>query len=116
MTHDDAVGAAECLKASLKWPIAMSPTCLHKRLVPCPFFFTQNFFGILVLLHLVLSDKVPILTKIRDTLCGGERFVMEAKETVELYVNWIRDLRDVEPSAVWDWDVVSAMFGMEERG
>ncbi|KAK3355790.1 hypothetical protein B0H65DRAFT_58038 [Neurospora tetraspora] len=116
MTQDDAIGAAECLKASLKWPIAMSPTCLDKRLVPCPFFFTQNFFGILVLLHLVLSDKVPILTKIKDTLCGGERFEMEAKETVELYVNWIRDLSDVEPSAGWDWDVVSAMFGLEGNG
>lgn len=116
MTQDDAIGAAECLKASLKWPIAMSPTCLHKRLVPCPFFFTQNFFGILVLLHLVLSDRVPILTRIKDTLCGGERFEVEAKETVELYVDWIRDLRDVEPSAVWDWDVVDALFGLEGDG
>lgn len=116
MTQDDAIGAAECLKALLKWPIAMSPTCLHKRLVPCPFFFTQNFFGILVLLHLVLSDKVPILTRIKDTLCGGERFEVEAKETVELYVNWIRDLRDVEPSADWDWDIVSALFRLEGDG
>lgn len=114
--QEDAIGAAECLKASLKWPIAMSPSSLQKRFVPCPFFFTQNFFGILVLLHLVLSDKVPILTKIKDTLCGGERFEPEAKKTVELYVDWIRDLKDVEPSAVWDWDVVCAMYGLEGNG
>ncbi|EGO52276.1 hypothetical protein NEUTE1DRAFT_125788 [Neurospora tetrasperma FGSC 2508] len=116
MMQEDAIGAAECLKASLKWPIAMSPSSLQKRFVPCPFFFTQNFFGILVLLHLVLSDKVPILTKIKDTLCGGERFELEAKKTVELYVDWIRDLKDVEPSAVWDWDVVCAMYGLEGNG
>ncbi|KAK3498664.1 hypothetical protein B0T13DRAFT_272890 [Neurospora crassa] len=116
MMQEDAIGAAECLKASLKWPIAMSPSSLQKRLVPCPFFFTQNFLGILVLLHLVLSDKVPILTKIKDTLCGGERFELEAKKTVELYVDWIRDLKDVEPSAVWDWDVVCAMYGLEGNG
>ena len=65
---------------------------------------------------MVLSDKFPILTKIKDTLCGGERFEIEIKETVELYVDWIRDLSDVEPSAVWDWDVVSAMFGLEGNG
>ncbi|KAK4039297.1 hypothetical protein C8A01DRAFT_16706 [Parachaetomium inaequale] len=111
MAHDDAVGAAECLKATLKWPVAMSPTCRNKRLVPCSFFFTQNFFGILVLLH--LSTTVPLLRRIRRTLCG-ERFELDARETVGLYLDWLRDLKGVDRGTVWHWEVVRAMYGLEE--
>jgi hypothetical protein len=111
MAHDDAVGVAECLKATLKWPVAMSPTCRNKRLVPCSFFFTQNFFGILVLLH--LSTTVPILRRVRSTLCG-ERFEIDARETVGLYLDWLRDLKGVDQGTVWHWEVVRAMYGLEE--
>jgi hypothetical protein len=34
MAHADALGVATCLRAALKWPVAMSPTCRNKRLVP----------------------------------------------------------------------------------
>lgn len=111
VTHDDAVGAAECLKACLKWPIAMSPTCTHKRLIPCIFFFTQNLFGILVLLH--LSTTVPILQRIRTTMCG-ERFDMDASETVGLYLEWLRDLKHVDGTTAWPWEVARAIYGLEE--
>ncbi|KAL2134523.1 hypothetical protein VTI74DRAFT_11567 [Chaetomium olivicolor] len=111
MSHDDALGVAECLKAMLKWPIAMSPTSRHKRLIPCGFFFTQNFFGILVLLH--LSTTVPILRRVRSTLCG-ERFELDAGETVGLYLDWLRDLKSVDAGTEWHWDVVKAVYGLEE--
>lgn len=111
MTHDDAVGAAECLKSTVKWPIAMSPTCARKRFVPCLFFFTQNLFGILILLR--LSTTVPMLRRIRGTLCG-ERFEMDASETVGLYLDWLRDLRAVDSAAGWQWEVVRAIYGLEE--
>ncbi|KAL2261950.1 hypothetical protein VTK26DRAFT_2932 [Humicola hyalothermophila] len=111
MGHEDAVGAAECLKASLKWPVAMSPTCKNKRLVPCSFFFTQNFFGILLLLH--LSTTVPILRQIRSTLCG-ERFELDARETVGLYLDWLRDLRPIDTGMNWHWDVVRVLYGLED--
>jgi len=111
VTHDDAVGAAECLKASLKWPIAMSPTCTHKRLIPCLFFFTQNLFGILIILH--LSTTVPILQRIRSTLCG-DRFEMDANETVGLYLDWLRDLKPVDSTADWQWEVAKAIYGLKE--
>ncbi|KAK0724014.1 hypothetical protein B0T21DRAFT_48408 [Apiosordaria backusii] len=110
VTQDDALGAAECLKASLKWPVAMSPTCKHKRLVPCMFFFTQNFFGILVLLH--LSTTVPLLRRIRSTLCG-ERFEMDASETVGLYLDWLRDLKPIDAGTAWHWEVVRVIYGLE---
>ncbi|KAL2024199.1 hypothetical protein VTK56DRAFT_9355 [Thermocarpiscus australiensis] len=111
MVHDDAVGVAECLKASLKWPVAMSPTCKKKRLVPCLFFFTQNFFGILVLLH--LTTTVPILRRIRNTLCG-ERFELDAGETVGLYLDWLRDLKEIGAAADWHWDVLRVLYGLDE--
>ncbi|KAK0716954.1 hypothetical protein B0T26DRAFT_707804 [Lasiosphaeria miniovina] len=112
VTHDDALGVAECLKASLKWPVAMSPTCTHKRLIPCNFFFTRNLFGILVLLH--LSTTVPILIRIRSTLCG-ERFEMDAGETVGLYLDWLRDLHAMDDgTAGWHWDIVRAIYGLED--
>lgn len=111
MTQDDALGTAECLRAMLKWPIAMSPTCTHKRLIPCVFFFTQNLFGILLLLH--LSTTVPILRRIQRTLCG-ERFEMDAGETVGLYLDWMRDVKNVDSTAHWQWEVVRAVYGLEE--
>ncbi|KAM7221575.1 hypothetical protein V8F06_002966 [Rhypophila decipiens] len=111
MTHDDAAGAAECLKATLKWPIAMSPTCTKKRLLPCHFFFCPNFIGILILLH--LSTTVPILRSIRSTLCG-DRFEMDARETVGLYTDWMRDLKNVDGMSRWQWEVVKAIYGLEE--
>jgi hypothetical protein len=111
MVHEDAVGVAECLKSMLKWPVAMSPTCRHKRLVPCLFFFTQNFFGILVLLH--LTTTVPILRRIRSTLCG-ERFELDAGETVGLYLDWLRDLKAIDPGAAWHWEVVKAIYELDE--
>ncbi|KAM7193471.1 hypothetical protein V8F20_008374 [Naviculisporaceae sp. PSN 640] len=111
MTHDDAAGAAECLKACLKWPITMSPTCTKKRLLPCHFFFSRNFLGILVLLH--LSSTVPILRSIRSTLCG-DRFEMDASETVGLCTDWLRDLKGVDGVSRWHWEVVKAIYGLDE--
>lgn len=111
MTHEDAVGVAECLKAMLKWPVAMSPTCRSKRLIPCSFFFTQNFFGILLLLH--LTTTVPILRRIRSTLCG-ERFELDASETVGLYIDWLRDLKAIDSGTGWHWEVVRAIYGLDE--
>ncbi|KAK4189030.1 hypothetical protein QBC35DRAFT_494533 [Podospora australis] len=110
ITQDDAVGVAQCLKSCLKWPIAMSPTCKHKRLIPCLWFFTQNFFGILVLLH--LSTQVPILRTIRNNLCG-ERYEMDASETVGLYLDWLRDLKAIDIGTAWHWEVAKTIYGLE---
>jgi hypothetical protein len=107
VTQEDADGVAECLRACLKWPVAMSPTCTHKRLVPCLFFWTQNLLGILLVLH--MSRQVPILSRIRSTLCG-DRFEMEANETVGLALDWIRDLKALDPAAKWAWEIVRSIY------
>ena len=110
-TREDADGVAVCLKSCLKWPIIMSPVCSHKRLVPYLFFWTQNVLGILVVLH--LSEKVPILSRVRRTMCGT-RFESDAAETATLCIDWIRDLKAVDPSAKWSWNVLKCLYPVDD--
>ncbi|KIH89713.1 hypothetical protein SPBR_07644 [Sporothrix brasiliensis 5110] len=111
LSHDDAAGAAACLQACLSWPIAMSPTCTRKRLVPCLFFYTQNFLGVLLVLR--LAQQLPILQRITATLCGGEQFARAARTTTALCIAWLRDLRGVDRAAEWAWSVVQALYIVE---
>lgn len=111
MTNDDAQGVATCLKACLRWPLAMSPTAKHKRLVPCLCLWSQNLLAVLLTLH--LSQQVPILLRIRTTLCG-KRFDIDAGETVGLYIDWIRDLKEVDPAARWCWEIVKAVYRLDD--
>lgn len=114
MTPSDAAGAAICLRSALRWPITMSPACARKRLVPYTFFWTQNALGVLVVLHLSLSSPgAPALRRIRGALCG-ERFEIEARETVGLCIDWVRDLRAVDGAASWAWEIIRGLYGLEE--
>ncbi|KAI1499637.1 hypothetical protein F5X99DRAFT_389018 [Biscogniauxia marginata] len=112
MTQDDAEGVTECLKAILKWPITMSPTCFQKRLVPCLFFWSQNVLGILIILH--LTQQVPILIRIRTTMMGS-RFDQDANETVMLCINWIRDLKDIDPTAMRCWMILKGIYPLGDE-
>ncbi|KAM5380189.1 hypothetical protein ACJZ2D_003640 [Fusarium nematophilum] len=111
LTREDAEGAAECLKASLKWPIALSPPCTNKRLVPVTFFWAQNLFGILVLLH--LSQQHPMLVRVRSSLCG-QRFDVEATETVNIYLDWIRDMKKIDSTANWCWNIIRLIYQLDD--
>jgi hypothetical protein len=111
MTREDAEGAVECLKACLKWPITMSPTCCHKRLVPNLFFWSQNLLGILIILH--LSQQHPFLSRIRTTLCD-DRFEADATETVNLCIDWIRDLKNIDATAKWCWAILGGLYHLED--
>lgn len=111
MAQGDAEGVAACLRACLKWPLTMNPVCTRKRLIPSVFFWTQNLLGVLIVLY--LSEKVPVLFSIRTTLCG-ENFEFEARETVALAVEWIRDLKEADAAAEWAWDVVKRIYGLED--
>jgi hypothetical protein len=111
MTHEDAEGVVECFKACLKWPIVMSPTCYHKRLIPYLFFWSQNLLSILLILH--LSQQIPILLRIRSTMCG-DRFEAEARETVTLCIEWIRDLKNIDPAAGWCWRILQGLYPLDE--
>ena len=98
MTDEDNQGAATCLTACLRWPICMSPTAHQKRLVPYLFCWSQNFLGILLILH--ISYYAPCLLRIRQTLCGDD-FEEEMLQSVALMLEWIRDLKSSDPIALW---------------
>lgn len=111
MNNEDAEGVANCLNTCLLWPITMSPACTRKVLIPCLFFWTQNILGALVILH--LSEKVPILARIRASGICGTSFEADARETVRLGLEWIDDLREVDSEAEWAWDVAKGIFGLD---
>ncbi|CAK7222824.1 hypothetical protein SEUCBS140593_005034 [Sporothrix eucalyptigena] len=112
LSEEDAAGAAACLQACLSWPVALSPTAAHKRLIPCVFFYTQNFLGTLLILR--LAAQLPVLQRITATLCGGPRFVHAARETTALCIAWLRDLRGIDRAAAWAWAIVQGLYHLEE--
>lgn len=111
MSNEDADGVANCLNACLMWPITLSPACTRKLLIPSLFFWTQNILGALAILH--LSEKVPILARIRASGVCGPSFEADARETVRLGLEWIDDLREVDSEAEWAWGVAKGLFGLD---
>ncbi|CAK7225536.1 hypothetical protein SBRCBS47491_005921 [Sporothrix bragantina] len=112
VTEEDAAGAAACLQACLSWPVALSPTAAHKRLIPCIFFYTQQFLGTLLILR--LAAQLPVLQRITATRCGGPRFAHTARETASLCIAWLRDLRGVDHAAAWAWALVQGLYHLED--
>lgn len=108
MTQQDATGLATCLRACLRWPIAMAPVCERKRLVPCVFIWTQNLLGVLLVLW--MSERVEVLQRVRQSGLCGESFEEEARETVREAVAWLRDLGPVDEKADEAWKVVKALY------
>ncbi|KAK8056713.1 hypothetical protein PG993_001940 [Apiospora rasikravindrae] len=111
ITHEDAEGVAIALKSTLSWPITTSPVRNQKRLIPCLYCWSQKFLAMLLFLH--LSQQVPILVRIRATHLG-ERFDADAKQTTALYIDWIRDLKDIDPTARWCWSILQEVYSLEE--
>lgn len=111
VSNEDAEGVANCLNTCLMWPITMSPACTRKLLIPYLFFWTQNILGALVILH--LSEKVPILARIRASGICGANFEADARETVRLGLEWIDDLREGDSEAQWAWGVARGIFGLD---
>jgi hypothetical protein len=110
MTQEDAEGVAECLRSCLKWPLTLSPTSRRKRLVPCLFCWSQDFLGILLILHMTRHN--PMLRDIRAQLCGP-RFEAEADQTVQLMLDWIRDLKSSDPIATWCWKILQGIYHLD---
>ncbi|KAK7951878.1 uncharacterized protein PG986_007606 [Apiospora aurea] len=111
ITHEDAEGVAIALKSTLSWPITTSPVRNQKRLIPFLYCWSQKFLAMLLILH--LSQQVPVLVRIRATHLG-DRFDADAKQTTALYIDWIRDLKDVDPTARWCWSVLREVYSLKE--
>ncbi|KIM92729.1 hypothetical protein OIDMADRAFT_173807 [Oidiodendron maius Zn] len=107
MTQEDAEGVAECLRSCLKWPITLSPTSRQKRLVPYLFCWSQNLLGILLIIY--MTQHNPMLSEIRAQLCGP-RFEAEIDQTIEMMLDWIRDLKDTDSIALWCWKILQSVY------
>ncbi|CAL3964274.1 unnamed protein product [Diplocarpon coronariae] len=110
MTQEDAQGAAECLRSCLKWPLAMSPPSRHKRLIPYMFCWSQTFLSILLIFH--LTHHNPMLRDIRAQLCGP-RFEADFDVSVAIMQDWIRDLKAVDPLALWCYKILQPIYNLD---
>ena len=53
-----------------------------------------------------------MLQEIRMQLCGG-RFEAEVGQSVDLMLDWIRDLKSSDSIALWCWNVLRGIYHME---
>jgi len=53
-----------------------------------------------------------MLRDIRAQLCG-QRFETEIDQTVELMLDWIRDLKSSDPIAQWCWKILQRIYNLE---
>ncbi|TAQ89561.1 hypothetical protein B7494_g2138 [Chlorociboria aeruginascens] len=107
MTQEDAEGVAECLRSCINWPLTLSPASRRKRLIPYLFCWSQNLLGILIIIHMTRHN--PMLRDIRSQLCGP-KFEGEIDQTVELMLDWIKDLKGIDPIAMWCWKIISGLY------
>lgn len=104
MTPEDNDYTGQCLQACLLWPISMNPPRDRKRLIPYLFAWTQNFFGVLLILRMVQENEA--IRKIAETYLNFE----ETQQTVHLLLDWFRDMRQVDGIAAWAWTVLSNLY------
>lgn len=57
----------------------------------------------------------PMLRDIRTQLCGA-RFEAEVDESVELMLDWIRDLKGSDRIAMWCWKILQGTYNLAEQG
>lgn len=92
------------------WPITLSPPSRQKRLVPYLFCWSQNLLGILLIIY--MTQHNPMLSEIRARLCGS-RFEAEIDQTVEMMLDWVRDLRNTDSIALWCWKILQGVYQLE---
>ncbi|PQE04635.1 hypothetical protein CJF30_00004406 [Rutstroemia sp. NJR-2017a BBW] len=108
MMQEDAESVAECLRSCLLWPLLLSPPSRRKRLIPYLFCWSQNFLGILLILHLAKHNTM--LKDIAENLCG-ERYQRDVDLSVQLMLDWISDLKEAkDPMAEWCWKVLRGIY------
>jgi hypothetical protein len=66
--------------------------------------------GILLLIHMTRHNSM--LSYIRAKFCGP-RFEAEIDETVELMLEWVRDLQTTDPIALWCWKILQGVYRLE---
>lgn len=54
----------------------------------------------------------PMLRDIRTQLCGS-RFEAEVNESVDLMLDWIRDLKGSDAIALWCYRILQPIYNLE---
>ncbi|KAF2836735.1 hypothetical protein M501DRAFT_1018618 [Patellaria atrata CBS 101060] len=110
ITQEERRFAGVCLQHALLWPIAMSPCRDKKRLIPYLFSWTQHFISILFILKFVqINDE---LRDIAEQYVDPKAF----EQTIFLLVDWVRDIRQIDPMAQWAWPIVQSFFPFAPAG
>jgi hypothetical protein len=53
-----------------------------------------------------------MLRDIRAQLCGP-RFEAEFDESVDLMLDWIRDLKNTDAIAMWSWKILQGIYNID---
>jgi hypothetical protein len=53
-----------------------------------------------------------MLRDIRSQLCGP-RFEAEVEQSVQVMIDWIRDLSDCDSIAMWCWKILQGIYHIE---
>jgi hypothetical protein len=106
MSEEDILYAAECLKACMLWPISMDPPRMRKRLIPYLFAWSQNFLGVLLILRMTSQNRM--LREIAERHLN----VVDVEKTVELLLDWFRDMRQIDGMAEWSWNILSKLYNV----
>jgi hypothetical protein len=104
LSEEDEHYASVCLQASLLWPISMDPHKGRKRLIPYLFAWTQNFFGILLILRMTTENRI-----LRN-IVNKYNLPAEIDQTVLLLLDWFRDMRQVDGIAEWAWRILDRLY------
>jgi hypothetical protein len=81
----------------------------HKRLVPYLLCWSQNFLGILLILHLTRIE--PSLRQVRQHL--GDRFEADLEKSIGLMLDWIGDWKNSGPVAAWCYQILGGIYDMD---
>lgn len=109
MTPDDAKCAGLAIQSALLWPLSMAPPKNKKRLVPHLFAWTQNFMGILLVLRMATENECL------ERICAEHVNRDDIQKTVQLMLEWIRDVKQVDGIADWSWRILEPLFAVQAQ-
>jgi hypothetical protein len=93
--------------------VVLSPPSRRKRLVPYLFGWSQGLLSILLILQ--MTQHNPMLREIRAQFCGPI-FEAEIDRTVEMMIDWIRDLKGYDSIAMWCWNILQGIYRLNVHG
>jgi hypothetical protein len=61
-----------------------------------------------------MTHHSPVLRQVRQILASNmASFEEDVETTITCMLDWIRDLKDVDPLAGWCWGILRAVYGVD---